>query len=118
DQFRSNRVLLGEGGTEEGEHSVTGNVREGRELEGVMPAVELQRAGMRAVALEGIQHLAAEFGEHGGVVFAVDEEGFAIGAETTLDVGHGANGCPVVAEFVNRDVLAKAFPDVVSGHTL
>ena len=32
--------------------------------------------------------------------------------------GMGLIGSPVVAEFVHRDVVAQAFPDVVRGHPL
>src|SRR5467141_1328663 len=70
------------------------------------------------MAAEGVEHLASKLGEHGGVVFAVDHKGVAAGAHAALDVGHGADGGPVVAEFVDGDVVAKAFPDVIGGHAL
>src|SRR5216684_611736 len=70
------------------------------------------------MAAEGVEHLASKLGEHGGVVFAVDHEGVAAGAHAALDVGHGADGGPVVAKLVYGDVVAKAFPDVIGGHAL
>ena len=70
------------------------------------------------MATERAEHLAGELGEHGGVVFAVDHEGVAAGAHTAFDVGHGADGGPVFAEFVDGDVVAKAFPDVIGCHAL
>src|SRR5258708_32951769 len=70
------------------------------------------------MAGEGVEHLASKLGEDGGVVFAVDHEGVAAGAHAALDVGHGADGGPVVAELVYGDVVAKAFPDVIGGHAL
>ena len=83
-----------------------------------MAAGEFEGPGGGAVAAEGVKHLAGEFGEHGGVVLAVDHEGVAAGAHAALDVGHGTNGGPVVAELVNGDVVAKAFPDVIGGQAL
>src|SRR5207244_13006173 len=67
---------------------------------------------------EGVQHLAGERGEHGGVVLAVDHESGAAGAHAALDVGHGADGSPVFAKLVDSHMVAKALPDVVGGHTL
>src|SRR5713101_8810416 len=110
------RESLSEGLEEEGEHAVAGDVGEGGEFEGVVAAGEFEGAGVGSVAAKGVEHLAGEFGEHGGVVLAVDHEGGAAGAHTTLDVGHGADGGPVLAELVDGDVVAKAFPDVVGGH--
>src|SRR5579859_2688856 len=83
-----------------------------------MSAMKLKRARVRAVPAEGIQHLTAELGEHGGVVFSVYEDGLAVGAHAPFDVGYGAYGSPVVTEFFQGDMVAKAFPDVVSGHAL
>src|SRR5712664_1148802 len=101
-------VALGEGFEEEGEHAVAGDVGEGGEFEGVVAAGEFEGARVGAVAAEGVEHLAGEFREHGRVVLAVDHEGVAAGAHAALDVGHGANGGPVFAEFVDGDVLAEA----------
>jgi hypothetical protein len=109
---------LSEGGAEEGEHAVAGDVREGGDFEGVVAAVEFQGAGVGAMAAQGGEHLGGQFGEEGGVVLAVDHEGVLAGAQAALDVGHGADGGPEVAEFVDGDVVAQAFPDVVGGHTL
>src|SRR6266851_3072611 len=109
---------LGEGLEEEGEHAVAGDVGKGSEFEGVVAAGEFEGAGVGTVAAEGVQHLAGEIGEHGGVVLAVDHEGVTTGAHAALDVGHGADGGPVLAELVDGDVVAKAFPDVVGGHAL
>ncbi len=109
---------LGEGLEEEGEHAVAGEVGEGGEFEGVVAAGEFEGAGVGAVATEGVEHLAGEFGEHGGVVLAVDHEGVAASAHAAFDVGHRADGGPVFAEFVDGDVVAKAFPDVIGGHAL
>jgi len=81
-------------------------------------AVEREGAGIGAVATEGVEHLACELGEHGGIIFAVDQEGFAAGAHAALDVGHGADGRPVIAKLVHGDVVAEAFPDVGGGHAL
>ncbi len=83
-----------------------------------MAAGEFEGARVGAVAAEGVEHLASEFGEHSGVVLAVDHESVAAGAHAAFDVGHGADGRPIVAEFVNGNVVAKAFPDVVGGHAL
>jgi hypothetical protein len=111
-------VLLGEGGAEEGEHAVAGDVGEGSELEGVMAAVEREGAGMGAVAAEGVEHLVRKLGEHGGVVLAVDQEGFTAGAHAAFDVGHGADRRPIIAELVHGDVVAEAFPDMGGRHAL
>ena len=83
-----------------------------------MAAVEGKGAGFGAVAAERVEHLAAKFGEHGGVVFSVDEEGVAVGAHAAFDVGHGADRGPEVAQFLDGNVVAKALPDVVGGHAL
>src|SRR5258707_15270477 len=107
-----------QGFEEEGEHAVAGEVGEGGEFEGVVAAGEFEGAGVGAVAAEGVEHLAGELGEHGGGVLAVDHEGGAAGAHAALDVGLWAGGGPVFAEFVDGDVLAEAFPDVVGGHAL
>jgi len=109
---------LGKGGTEEGEHTVAGDVGEGSELEGVVAAVERESAGIRAVAAERGEHLVRELGQHGGIVFAVDQKGLAAGTHAALDIRHGADGRPVVAKLVNLDVVAEAFPDVRGGHAL
>lgn len=110
--------LVGEGGAEEGEHAIASDVGERGEFQGVVAAVEAERAEGGTVAAEGIEHLAGEFGEHGGVVLAVDHEAVAAGAHAALDVRHGADGCPVVAKFLHGDVVAKALPDVVGSHAL
>ena len=109
---------LGEGLQEEGEHAVAGDVREGGEFEGVVAAGEFEGARVGAVAAKGVEHLAGEMGEHGGVVLAVDHESVAASAHAALDVGHGADGGPIFAELFNGDVVAKAFPDVIGGHAL
>ena len=109
---------LRQGFEEEGEHAVAGDVREGGEFERVVAAGEFEGAGVGAVAAEGVEHLSSEVGEHGGVVLAVDHESDATGAHAAFDVGHGADGGPVFAEFVDGDVVAKAFPDVIGGHAL
>jgi len=83
-----------------------------------MAAGKFEGAGVGTVAAEGVEHLAGEFGEHGGVVLAIDHKGVAAGAHAALDVGHGADGRPVFAKLVDGDVVAKAFPDVIGGHTL
>lgn len=70
-----------------------------------MAAGEFEDAGVGAVAAEGVEHLAGEFGEHGGVELAVDHEAGAASAHAAFDIGHGADGGPVVAKFVHRDVL-------------
>src|SRR5579859_1775010 len=80
--------------------------------------MKLKRARVRTVAAQRRQHLPAELGEHGGVVFSVYEDGLAIGAHASFDVGYGAYGSPVVTEFFHADMVAKAFPDVVGGHAL
>ena len=83
-----------------------------------MAAGEFEGAGVGAVAAEGVQHLAGELGEHGGVVFAVKHEGVAADAHAALDVGHGADGGPVFSKFVDGDMVLEAFPDVIRGHAL
>ena len=83
-----------------------------------MAAGELEGAGIGTVAAERVEHLASEIGEHGGVVFAEDHVGVAAGSHASFDVGHGADGGPIFAEFVDGDVVAKAFPDMVGGHAL
>src|SRR5579859_6382206 len=70
------------------------------------------------MAAEGIQHLTAELGEHRGVVFSVHEDGLPIGAHAPFDVGYGAYGSPVVAEFFHADMVAKALPHMVCSHAL
>ena len=70
------------------------------------------------MAAEGVEHLAGELGEHGGVVFAVEHKGVAAGAHAALDIGHGADGSPVLAELVHGDMALKTFPHVIGGHTL
>ena len=70
------------------------------------------------MATEAGQHFAAKLRGHSGIVFAVDEEGFAVGAHASLNVGDRADGRPVVAELIDGDVFAKTLPNVVSGHTL
>src|SRR6266568_3374238 len=109
---------LSEGLEEESEHAVAGDVGEGDEFEGVVAAGKFEGAGVGAVATEGVEHLAGELGEHGGVVLAVDHEGVAARAHAVFDIGHGADGGPVFAKFVHGNVAAKAFPDVVGGHAL
>ncbi len=111
-------MLLGKGFEEEGEHAVAGDVGEGGEFERIMAAGEFEGARVGAVAAEGVQHLAGEFGEHGGVIFAVDHEGVAASPHTALDVGHGTDRGQVVAEFVYGNMVAKALPDVIGGHAL
>ena len=83
-----------------------------------MAAGKFEGAGVGAVAAEGVEHLAGEFGEHGGIVLAVDHESVAAGTHAALDVGRGADRSPVFAEFGHGDVVAEAFPDVVGGHAL
>src|SRR5260370_35413698 len=83
-----------------------------------MAAGEFEGARVGAVAAEGVQHLAGEFGEHGGVIFAVDHEGVAASPHTALDVGHGTDRGQVVAEFVYGNMVAKALPYVMGGHAL
>lgn len=109
---------MGEGRAEEREDAVASDVAEGRKLERVVAAVELQAARLGTVAAEGVEHLPAEFREHCGVVFAVDEEGFRGCAHAAFDVRHRTDRRPVFAKFVDGNVLAQAFPDVVRGHTL
>jgi hypothetical protein len=81
-------------------------------------AGEFESAWFGAMPAEGVQHLAGERGEHGGVVLAVDHESDAAGAHAALDVGHGADGSPIFAKLVDSHMVAKALPDVVGGHTL
>ena len=83
-----------------------------------MAAGEFEDAGVGAVAAEGVEHLAGEFGKHGGVVLAVDHEAGAASAHATFDIGHGADGGPVFAKFVDGDVTFETFPDVVGGDAL
>src|SRR5271169_6120071 len=83
-----------------------------------MAAVEFEAARIRAVTAEGVEHLAAQLGEHGWVVFAVDEEGLCMGTHTALDIGDRADRSPVVAQFFYRDMVAEPFPNVVCGHAL
>ena len=118
EEHRLKYVPLGQGFEEEGEHAVAGDVGEGGEFEGVVAAGELERAWFSAVAAEGIEHLARELGEHGGVVLAVDHERGAACAHTALDIGHGTDGGPVFAELVHGDVVSKGFPDVIGRHAL
>src|SRR5437016_7656963 len=118
EEHRLKPTPLGEGFEEEGEHAVAGDVGEGGEFEGVVTAGELKRAGFGTVAAKGVEHLAGELGEHGGVVLAVDHESGAACAHTALDIGHGTDGGPVFAELVDCDVVAKAFPDVIGRHAL
>src|SRR5580693_976568 len=103
---------------EESQHAVAGNVGEGGEFKGVVAAGEFEGSWIGTVAAEGVEHLPSELREHGGVVFAVDHQAGAAGAHAAFDVRHRANGGPVFAEFVDSDVAAKAFPDVVGGHAL
>src|SRR5215471_1493302 len=110
-------LLSSQGSTEEGEHAVPGDIGKGEELKRVVAAMQGERAWCSTVAAKRIEHLARQFGEHGGVVFAVDHEAVAASAHAALDVRHGADGCPVIAELVDGDLVAKAFPDVVGGHT-
>ena len=70
------------------------------------------------MATQRVEHLAGKLRKHSGVVLAVDHEGGAAGSHTALDVGHGTDGGPVFAEFVDGNVVAKAFPDVIGGHSL
>ncbi len=111
-------MLLGEGCPEKSEHAVAGDVAKGCEFQGIVATMELERAWVGAVPAEGVKHLAAELGEHGRVVFSIHEDGLAVGAHAPFDVWHGTYWSPVVAEFFHGDVVAKAFPDVVSGHAL
>ena len=83
-----------------------------------MPAKKLEAARVGAVPAEGFQHLAAQLGKHGRVVFPVHEDGLSIGAHAPFDVRHGTDGGPIVAEFFYGDVVAKAFPYMVCGHAL
>src|SRR5260370_6648107 len=115
---RLNPVPLDEGFEEEGKHAVTGEVGEGGECEGIVATGEFEGTGIRTVAAEGVEHLAREFREHGGVVLAVNHEGVAAGAHAAFNIRHRADGAPIFAEFVDGDVVAKAFPDVIGGHAL
>jgi hypothetical protein len=109
---------LSEGLEEEGEHAVTGDIGKGGEFEGVVAAGEFEGAGIGPVAAEGVEHLSGELREHGGIIFPIDHEGVAAGAHAAFDVGHGADGGPEFAEFVDGDVVAKALPDMIGGHAL
>ena len=111
-------MRLREGLQEEGEHAVAGDVGKGGEFEGVVAASEFEGARVSAVAAEGVEHLAGEFWEHGGIVLAINHEGGTARPHAALDIGHGADRGPIFAEFVDGDVVAKAFPDMVGGHTL
>ena len=117
-EHRLKSVLLGEGLEEEGEHAVARDVGERRKFQRVVAAVEFEGAGVGAVAAEGVEHLTGEFGEHGGVVLAVDEKAVAARAHAAFDIGQGADGGPVFAELVDGDVVAQAFPDVIGGHAV
>ena len=118
EEHRPKYEPLGEGFEEKGEHAVAGDVGERGEFEGVMAAGEFEGAGFSAMATEGIEHLAGELGEHGGVVLAVNHESGAAGTHAAFDIRHGTDGRPIFAELVDGDVVAKAFPDVVGGHAL
>ena len=83
-----------------------------------MAALEFKAARISSVTAQGVKHLPAEFGEHGGVVFAIDEKRFAVGAHPTLDIGDRTDGSPIISKFVHGDMVAQAFPDVVCGHPL
>ena len=83
-----------------------------------MAAGEFEGAWVGAVAAEGVEHLAGKIGEHGGIVAAVHHEGVAPGTHAAFDEGHGADGGPVFAEFIDTDMISKTFPDVVGGHAL
>jgi hypothetical protein len=109
---------LSEGFEEKREHAVAGDVGERGEFEGVVAAGEFEGAGIGAVAAEGVQHLPRELGEHGGVVLPEEHEGVAAGAHAAFDVGHGADGGPVCAEFVDSDMVPETFPDMIGGHAL
>jgi len=108
----------GQGGTEKGEHAVAGDVGERGEFKGVVTTGKFHCAGMGAMAAEGIEHLAGKFGEHGGIVLAVDHERVAVCAHAAFDKRHRTDRSPVVAEFVDGDVVAETFPNMVGGHTL
>ena len=112
------RRISGEAFDEEGEHAVAGDVAEGEQFERIVAAGEFEGAGIGTVAAEGIEHLASELGEHGGVVLAVNHEHIAAGTHAAFDVGHGTDGGPVLAELVDGDVVTKTFPDVIGGHAL
>jgi len=109
---------LGKSFAEEGKHAVACDVRERCKFEGVVATVEFEGAGFGAVAAKRLKHFAREFGEHGGVVFSIDHETSAASTHAALDVGHGADGRPVVSEVLHTNVVAKAFPDVIGGHAL
>lgn len=83
-----------------------------------MAAVQLHASGVGPMAAQGVEHLAAQLGEHGGVVLAIDEEGFAVGAHAALYVGYGADRGPEVAQLIDRNMVSKTFPDVIGGHAL
>ena len=109
---------LGEGFEEEGEHAVAGDVGEGGEFERIVAAGEFEGAGVGAVATEGVEHPAGKLWDHRGVVLSVDHQSVPAGTHAALDVGHGADGSPVFAEFFDTDMISKTFPDVVRGHAL
>src|SRR5690242_17860948 len=92
---------LSELGTEEREHEVAGEVGEGKKFEGVVAAMEFKGARFGPVAAERLKHLAGELGEHSGVVFAIDQESSAAGTQAALHIGHGANGSPELAQFLD-----------------
>src|SRR5579864_3931174 len=73
---------------------------------------------MGELAAEGGQHLLGEGWGEGGVVLAVDHESVFAGAEAPLDVRHGADRGPVLAELVDRNVRTQGFPDMGGGHAL
>jgi len=110
--------FLGKGRAEEREHEVPGDVGEGKELEGVVAAMEFEGTRFGTVAAEGVKHLAGEFGEHGRVVFAIDQEGGAAGAHAAFHVGHRANGSPELAQFLDGYMVPKTLPNVIGGHAL
>ena len=103
---------------EEGAHAEAGDPTEGGEFDGIVAAVEVEGLGIAAVGAEGREHLGGEFGEEGGVVFAGDHEAVLPGSQAALDVGHGADGGPEVAQLVEADFIAQAFPDVIGGHAV
>src|SRR5436309_12083707 len=92
EEHRLKPTPLGEGFEEEGEHAIAGDVGEGGEFEGVVAAGKFEGARVGAVVAKGVEHLAGELGEHGGVVFTVEHEGVASGTHTPFDVGHWAYG--------------------------
>lgn len=82
-----------------------------------MATVKAEGARRGAVAAERVQHLAGEFGEHRGIVFAVDHETFSTSAHAALDIRHRADGGPVIAKLVDGDVVAETFPNMIGSHT-